>query len=79
MSNSNKPSHRLVRYYGEGKNAPRAEVGVIFTGANGRATIVLNTPTEQIRLMAFPIEGDKTGGAPSPERSAEAGATGANQ
>lgn len=59
---SNKLSHRIVRFYGEGKEAPRAEIGVVFTGENGRATILLNTPTEQIRLMAFPIE-DSKGGA----------------
>ncbi len=58
----NKPSHRIVRFYGEGKDAPRAEVGIIFTGEAGRATLILNTPTEQIRLMAFPIE-DSKGGA----------------
>ena len=57
---SNKPSHRLVRYYGEGKAAPRAEVGVIFTGADGRATIIINGLNEQIRLMAFPIEPSET-------------------
>ena len=55
----NKPSHRIVRFYGEGNEAPRAEVGVVFTGENGRATILLNTPSEQIRLMAFPIEEGK--------------------
>lgn len=66
MSNAiNKPTHRLVRYYGEGKNAPHAELGVVFPGENNRQTMILNTLEGQIRLIAFPIE-DKaagTGGA----------------
>ena len=53
---TNKPTHRVLRYYGEGKNAPSAQIGVVFTGDNDRANIILNTPTEQVRLMAFPIE-----------------------
>ncbi len=56
MTISNKPTHRLVRYYGEGKSAPRAELGVIFTGENGRMTALLNTLEGQVRLNAFPIE-----------------------
>jgi len=52
----NKPTHRLIRYYGEGKSAPRAELGVIFQGENGRMTILINTLEGQIRLNAFPIE-----------------------
>lgn len=57
-----KPTHRLVRFYGDGKNAPRAELGVIFLGDNGRMTVILHTLEGQIRLNAFPIE-DSTGGA----------------
>ena len=61
MSNAtNKPSHRLVRYYGEGKNAPRAEVGVVFTHEEGRASVILNTLEGQIRLMAFPISDEQS-------------------
>ena len=59
---TNKPTHRLVRFYGEGKSANRAELGIVFTGDNGNLSIILNTPSEQIRLMAFPIE-DSNGGA----------------
>lgn len=53
---TNKPTHRLVRYYGEGKGAARAELGVVFAGESGRMTMILNTPSEQIRLIAFPTE-----------------------
>ncbi|ORE90100.1 hypothetical protein ATO13_23511 [Stappia sp. 22II-S9-Z10] len=53
---SNKPTHRLVRFYGQGQNAPSAELGIIFKGDDGRQTIILNTPSDQIRLMAFPIQ-----------------------
>ena len=53
---SNKPSHRVVRYYDTGKHAPRAELGVIWPGKNGQFDIVINTLTEQIRFTAFPIE-----------------------
>lgn len=59
---TNKPTHRLVRYYGEGKNAPRAELGIVFPGENGRMTVIVNTLEGQIRLNAFPIE-DSKGGA----------------
>ncbi len=59
---TNKPTHRLVRYYGEGRGAPHAELGVIFPGEGGRMTVILNTPAEQIRLIAFPTE-DAEGGA----------------
>jgi hypothetical protein len=53
---SNKPTHSLVRYYGEGRNAPRANVGVMWKGDDGRFTIVINGLEAQIRLIAFPIE-----------------------
>ena len=52
----NKPTHNLVRYYGEGRNVPRATVGVMWTGEDGRFTILLNGVDAQIRLIAFPIE-----------------------
>jgi hypothetical protein len=58
---TNKPTHTLVRFYGEGRNAPRGNIGVVWTGDDGRFTIVINSLEEQIRLMAFPIgqtEGD---------------------
>jgi len=50
----NKPSHRIIRYYGDTKNAPRAEVGAVWETDKG-LSIVLNTLQGQIRLMAFPI------------------------
>lgn len=53
---SNKPTHNLVRYYGEGRNAPHASVGVMWTGEDGRFTLVINGLETQVRLMAFPIE-----------------------
>ena len=59
---TNKPTHRLVRFYGEGRNAPRAELGVIFPSDDGRMTVIINEPQGQIRLTAFPIE-NTTGGA----------------
>jgi hypothetical protein len=45
-----------VRYYGEGRNAQRGTVGAMWTGEDGRFTIVINGLEEQIRLIAFPIE-----------------------
>ena len=57
MSQSNnKPTHNIVRYYGEGRNASRATVGAMWTGEDGRFTILINGVEAQIRLMAFPIE-----------------------
>jgi hypothetical protein len=53
---TNKPTHNLVRYYGEGRNAPRATVGAMWTGEDGRFTILLNGVEAQIRLIAFPTE-----------------------
>lgn len=53
---TNKPTHRLVRYYGDGRNAPSATVGAVWANDNGRLTIVLNTPFEQVRLTAFPAD-----------------------
>ena len=53
---TNKPTHNLVRYYGEGRNVPRATVGAMWAGEDGRFTILLNGVEAQIRLIAFPIE-----------------------
>ena len=61
-STPNRPSHQLVRYYGDGKNAPRANVGAIWQGEEGRLTIILNTLQGQIRLTAFPAEQDTSQG-----------------
>ena len=63
---SNRPSHRVVRYYGTGKNAPRAEMGVIWPGNDGRLTIIVNTLGEQIRLTAFPIDDGAATGHSAP-------------
>ena len=57
MSNdTNKPTHRLVRYYGEGQGAPHANVGAIWTSRDGRVTVVINTLTDRIILTGFPVE-----------------------
>ncbi len=53
---TNKPTHNIVRYYGEGNRAARATIGAMWTGEDGRFTIVINGLEEQIRLIAFPIE-----------------------
>ena len=59
MSNTNnRPTHQLVRYYGEGRNAPRGNIGAMWTGEDGRVTILINTPTEQIRIIGFPASDD---------------------
>ena len=57
MSNeTRKPTHRLVRYYGRGKNAPRAEIGAIWTNADGSLSIRLDTLSEQIWLNGFELK-----------------------
>ena len=59
MSNeTNKPTHRLVRYYGEGKGAPHANVGAIWAGRDGRVTVVINTLADRIVLTGFPTSED---------------------
>ena len=59
MSNeTSKPTHRLVRYYGTGKNANRAELGAIWTKPDGSLAIRLDTPTEQVWFQAFALEND---------------------
>ncbi len=59
MSNeTSKPTHRLVRYYGTGKNASRAELGAVWTRADGSLAIRLDMPTEQIWFQAFALEND---------------------
>ena len=51
-----KPTHRLVRYYGTGKNAPRAEVGAMWTNDDGSTSIRIDTLNGQIWLNAFAID-----------------------
>jgi hypothetical protein len=59
MSNeTHKPSHRLVRYYGSGRNAARAEIGAVWTKPDGSLAIRLDSPTEQVWFQAFPIPND---------------------
>ena len=55
MENSNKPTHRVVRYYGSGDNARSAEIGAVWTKDDGKLAICLNTMTQQVWLHAFPI------------------------
>lgn len=54
-----KPTHRLIRYYGSGKHAKRAELGAIWTNEDGSLSISLNTPTEQIWFSGFEIKDEK--------------------
>lgn len=55
MTNSNnKPSHRIVRYYGTDKNSPSAEVGAVWQREDGSLSILLNTLDQRISLYAFP-------------------------
>lgn len=59
MSNeTTKPTHRLVRYYGTGKTAARAELGAVWTKPDGSLAIRLDTPTEQVWFQAFAIHND---------------------
>ena len=51
-----KPTHRLVRYYGKGKNAARADLGVAWANEDGSLSIQLNMLDAQHRLHAFPIK-----------------------
>jgi len=53
-----KPTHRLVRYYGSGNTAARAELGAVWTKPDGSLAIRLDTPTEQVWFQAFAIESD---------------------
>ena len=55
-----RPTHTLVRYYGDGKNARSARIGAIWEKDNGRMSIIINTLDGQIRLMAFPAEQAET-------------------
>lgn len=52
-----KPSHRLIRYYGKGANAARSEIGAIWSNEDGSMSIRLDTLETQIWLNAFPVEG----------------------
>lgn len=52
---TSKPTHRLVRYYGTGRTANRAELGAIWTKEDGSLSIRLDTPSEQIWLSGFKI------------------------
>lgn len=45
-----------ILHGGEGRNAPHASIGVMWTGEDGRFTLVINGLETQVRLMAFPIE-----------------------
>jgi len=55
---SNKPVFNIVRYYGEGRNAPHGRVGAIWETDKGNLKIVIENPfgTEKIVLTAFPNE-----------------------
>ena len=57
MSNeTRKPTHRLVRYYDKGKNAPRAEVGAVWSNPDGSLSIRLDLLDQQVWMNAFRIE-----------------------
>lgn len=56
QATNNKPTHNLVRYYGEGRNAPRGTIGAMWQGEDGRFTLVINGLEGQIRIVAFPID-----------------------
>ena len=57
MSNTTrKPSHRLIRYYGTGKNAPRSQIGAMWTNDDGSFSVRIDTLTDQIWINAFAIE-----------------------
>ena len=51
--NTKKPSHDIVRYYGEGRNAPKGNIGAMWENDKGGYTIVLNFLDKQIVLQAF--------------------------
>ncbi len=51
-----KPTHQLVRYYGSGKAAPRAQVGALWSNDDGSFSIRIDGMDQQIWLNAFPIE-----------------------
>lgn len=53
------PTHRLIRYDDKGKNAPRAEVGAIWTNEDGSLSIRLDTLERQFWFSGFPIEEDR--------------------
>ncbi len=53
-----KPTHRLIRYYGTGRNASRAEIGAIWTREDGSLSIRLDMLDQQIWLSAFEIKED---------------------
>lgn len=56
MSNeTRKPTHRIVRYYGNGENAARAEFGAVWTNLDGSLSIRLDTLAQQIWLNGFAI------------------------
>lgn len=50
---SNKPTHNVVRFYGDGRNAPKGNVGAMWENDKGGYTIVLNFLDQQIVLQAF--------------------------
>ena len=53
-----KPTHRLVRYYGRGKQASRSEIGAVWTNDDGSLSIRIDTLSEQIWLSGFAIEAE---------------------
>ena len=55
---SNKPDFNIVRYYGEGRNAPHGRVGAIWKNDKGNLSIVIENPfgSDRIVLTAFPSE-----------------------
>ncbi len=50
---SNKPTHNVVRFYGEGRNSPKGNIGAMWENDKGGYTIVLNFLDQQIVLQAF--------------------------
>lgn len=56
MSNeTRKPTHRLVRYYGSGRNAPHAEIGALWSNDDGSFSLRIDGLEGQIWLNAFQI------------------------
>lgn len=51
-----KPTHQLIRYYDSGRNAPRAQVGALWSNDDGSFSIRIDGLEQQIWLNAFQIE-----------------------
>lgn len=56
QSENNLPVQRVVKFYGEGRNASSAEVGALWENKKGGFTIILNFPDRQEKFSTFPIE-----------------------